>query len=132
MSSHAISPAAASEQPALPGAAAPVPVNVEGFIPGYSDKTLLRLVDRSVAGVPVPQTLADVSRSKWKLQVHVENIYMPRATTVVAVTMLDQKRVVAANWRRVESLGSAPRVVLCNTVSGLTKQLWHSVSQQDS
>ena len=131
MSCHATPPAAASERPALPGAAAPVPVNVEGFIPGYSDKTLIRLVNRSVAGVPVPKTLADGSQSKWKLQVHIGSMYMPRAATVVTVTLLDRKHVVATDCRRVKSLDSTPRVVLCNTVSELTNQLWHSVSRQD-
>jgi hypothetical protein len=108
-----------------------VPVTVQGFVPGYTDSGLTQLVNTCVAEVPASETMANELRGKWQVQVQVQNLYLPHVNTVVRVTLLDGKRVVAFRWKRTVSLDTAPSAAFCWTVSELTQQLWDSVSAEN-
>jgi hypothetical protein len=117
---------AAARIPAASVSAAGIPVKVQGFIPGYTDDDLARLVSTCVAQVPVPGTIANETRSGWQVQVDVQNVSMPRTFTEIRVSLLHGANVVAFRWQRTMALSAAPQSSLCGVVSRLTQQLWIS------
>jgi hypothetical protein len=114
------SAAAAQSVPAVETAA---PVEVHGFLPGYTDAGLQFLVRACVAAAPV-SGMPDAWAAGWHVQVDVANVWMPRVFTVVRATLIEGDEIVASYWVRTVALDTAPPAVLCGTVWRLTQKLW--------
>lgn len=105
----------------------PLPVTVQGFLPGHSDDQLSHMLAACAGEAKTPAKLMEAPVNLWHIRIQVTTLYKPRADTTISISMLKGQRVMATKSKHAAGLNTAPNAALCYTVSGLTQDLYNTV-----
>jgi hypothetical protein len=100
-----------------------IPVQVTGFLPGYPDATLQRLITKCAAR-PFAGVSAAVANG-LSLHISLDNEYLPHAATRIRLHLLRNGKTVAYRWARTSA--AVPSQNLCWVTINLTEQAWSSI-----